>query len=93
MTNEAQTELLEAYAIKAGHRDRVAAAILHDLVLTIRDLDAAEREIERLRGDISAGYIRRDVSAHYTAGWSPKAALADPVTDDWIETGREDEAA
>lgn len=54
-----------------------------------RDLIAAEAEIARLKRQISAGYIRRDVSSHYEAGWTPKKPLPDPVTDEWVQTGRE----
>jgi hypothetical protein len=82
-------DLLEAYAIKAGHPDRAPAAIIHDLLVTLGELEAAEREIERLKGKISAGYIRRDVSSHYAEGWTPEAPLPDAVTDEWVKTGRE----
>lgn len=85
----ATDELLEAYIVKTGHKDRAAQAILHDLLVTMGELDAAEAEIARLKRQISAGYIRRDVSHHYAPGWKPKAPLADAVTDEWIATGRD----
>jgi hypothetical protein len=89
MPVEPYAELLEVYAVKAGHKDRAAPAILHDLLVTMTELDAAEREIARLKRQISAGYIRRDVSSHYLPGWQPKKPLPDVIADDWVKTGRE----
>jgi len=89
MAIDSHAEVLEAYVLKAGHKDRAAPAILHDLLVTMAELDAADREIAHLRGQISAGYIRRDISHHYLPGWTPKKLPDDIVTDEWISTGKE----
>jgi len=83
-----KADLLEAYVVKAGHPDRAAPAILHDLLVTMGELDAAEREIARLKDQISSGFVRRDISHHYEPGWSPKQPLPTCVTDEWVQTGK-----
>jgi hypothetical protein len=88
MAIEAHAEVMEAYVLKAGHKDRAAPAILHDLLVTMAELDAAELEIARLKRQISAGFVRRDISHHYEPGWSPKKPLPTCVTDEWISTGQ-----
>lgn len=86
-------EIVDAYVARFG-RAETPAKMAHDLLAYERQLAQAELEIDRLKLDlVSAGYIRRDVSSHYKPGWKPKAPLADPVTDDWVATGREIEAA
>lgn len=89
MATKGFTDLMEAYVAKVGHPSRAASAILNDLLITLSDLESAEAEIARLRGQISAGYIRRDVSSHYAADWKPKKPLPDAIDDEWVKTGRE----
>lgn len=88
MATEQHSAIMEAYIVKTGHKDRAAPAILHDLLITMDELEAAEREISRLKRQISAGYIRRDISHHYLPGWAPKKPLPDVIADDWVATGR-----
>ena len=81
-------EIVDRFVVNHGRTD-TPLKMAETLVTYERDLLAAEAEIDRLKRQISAGYIRRDVSSHYAADWKPKKLPADIVTDEWISTGRE----
>lgn len=81
-------EIVDRFVINHG-RTNTPLKMAETICRYELDLLAAESEIDRLKRQISAGYIRRDISHHYAPDWKPKPILPDPVTDEWIATGRE----
>lgn len=58
-----------------------------DLYLAHRRIWELEARLEREERNASGGYLRRAPS--HRARRQPKPQLSDPVTDDWISTGKE----
>ncbi len=86
--NAVVSELVEKYVSRSAHVGDAAQRIAADLMAAELELQAAEKEIERLKHKISAGFIRKDVSHHYAPGWTLKKPLPDAVDDEWVKTGR-----
>lgn len=87
MLNPIADELVEQFNIRFGYSS-APQAMAQELIQANMKIMDLERQLRREERKVSAGYVRR--SPDHRAR-KPKPQLADPVTDDWIQTGREAE--
>ena len=76
--------LNDAFFMRYGHNAPIAAC--YELLLWKDRAAAAERRADEIMRQVSAGYARLHPSH---PARQPKPQLPDPVTDDWIATGKE----
>lgn len=72
--------------IHSGSVDDALTKACADIHTRELQIAALEQQIQSEERDVSAGYVRRAPSHRAR---QPKPQIADPVTDDWIETGKE----
>jgi hypothetical protein len=85
LLNPFANELVEQFNIRYGY-STAPQAMAQELIqanLKIMDL---EKQLRREERKVSAGYVRRD-PGHRSRQLKPP--MPDPVTDDWIATGKE----
>jgi hypothetical protein len=85
LLNPLAAELHEVFTIRYGHVN-APKAMADELIQAQLRIVALERKLEREERNVSAGYLRRSPSHRAR---QPKPPLADPVSDDWIATGKE----
>jgi hypothetical protein len=87
MLNPFVEELVERFYITAGHAN-APKAMAQELIQANLKIMELEKQIRREERKVSAGYVRRD-PGHRSR--QPKPQLANPITDDWVKTGAEDQ--
>jgi hypothetical protein len=85
LLNPLANELVEVFVVRYGYSN-APKAMADELIQAQLRISALERKLEKEERKVSAGYVRRD-PGHRSR--QPKPQIADPVTDDWIATGKE----
>jgi hypothetical protein len=85
MLNPLADELVELFYVKAGHAN-APQAMAQELIQANLKIMHLERLLRREERKVSAGYVRRHPEHRAR---KPKPQLADPITDDWVRTGKE----
>lgn len=79
-------EIRNELIVKSASVDDALTRACHDIYVREMQIAGLERELRREERKVSAGYVRRD-PGHRSR--QPKPPPANPVTDDWIATGKE----
>ena len=85
MLNPLANELVEVFVVRYGYSN-APQAMADELIQAQLRISALERKLEKEERKVSAGYVRRD-PGHRSRQLKPP--MPDPVTDDWIATGKE----
>jgi hypothetical protein len=87
LLNPLANELVEVFVVRYGYSN-APQAMADELIQAQLRISALERKLEKEERKVSAGYVRRD-PGHRSR--QPKPQLANPITDDWVKTGAEDQ--
>ncbi len=88
MLNPVADELVELFNIRFGYSS-APQAMASELIQANLKIMQLERQLRDEERDVSAGYVRRAPSHRAR---QPKPQMAEPLTDDWISTGRDGDA-
>lgn len=81
-------ELCLEFVSLYGNQEKASIKMAEELIGLIQILDTFYKDKSTLERKISSGYVRR--SPNHPAR-QPEPQLADPVVDDWIHTGKDND--
>jgi hypothetical protein len=86
MVHRLSAGLVEEFVQKYGSIEQASLHMADELIAMLFISDDLNRIQKYTDRQVSSGYVRRSPSHHAR---SPEPQMPDPVSDDWISTGRE----
>ena len=88
MVNSLATGLVAEFTKKYGNLENASIHMADELIAMLHIMDDLNKLQKYTDRQVSSGYVRRSPSH---PARNPEPQMPDPVSDDWIVTGREPE--